>query len=174
LDQEVVFSNQWLSLPTAAAIIENYTLLALLATSGGSTSAGLLNIDSTPTDNPEIRIGGLGVRAYWAGAYVITNSVDTSTMKLIALEHTPGIKAELFVDGASLTSGTRAGTLSPIREFTLGRYLRISVNRNGALKELIVFPTSTTNRQKAEGYIAHKWGRSATLPVGHPYKVAPP
>ena len=33
---------------------------------------------------------------------------------------------------------------------------------------------SDSDRQKAEGYLAHKWGLAANLPVGHPYKNAAP
>jgi hypothetical protein len=33
---------------------------------------------------------------------------------------------------------------------------------------------STTNRQKLEGYLAHKWGLTANLPAGHPYKTVGP
>jgi len=35
-------------------------------------------------------------------------------------------------------------------------------------------PASTTNRQKIEGYLAHKWGLTANLPADHPYKTAIP
>jgi hypothetical protein len=33
---------------------------------------------------------------------------------------------------------------------------------------------STTDRQKLEGYLAHKWGLTASLPSGHPYKSSAP
>jgi len=33
---------------------------------------------------------------------------------------------------------------------------------------------STADRQKLEGYLAHKWGLEADLPSGHPYKSTPP
>tara|TARA_R110001592_G_scaffold102305_2_gene288946 strand:+ start:1345 stop:4500 length:3156 start_codon:yes stop_codon:yes gene_type:complete len=33
---------------------------------------------------------------------------------------------------------------------------------------------STADRQKIEGYLAWKWGIESVLPVGHPYKSAPP
>ena len=33
---------------------------------------------------------------------------------------------------------------------------------------------STDDRQKLEGYLAHKWGLEADLPADHPYKVSPP
>jgi hypothetical protein len=34
--------------------------------------------------------------------------------------------------------------------------------------------TEITDFQKAEGYLAHKWGLEANLPVGHPYKSVAP
>jgi hypothetical protein len=33
---------------------------------------------------------------------------------------------------------------------------------------------STADRQKLEGYLAHKWGLTAFLPSNHPFKVSPP
>ena len=35
-------------------------------------------------------------------------------------------------------------------------------------------PASTSDRQKIEGYLAHKWGLTANLPAGHPYKTVSP
>jgi hypothetical protein len=42
--------------------------------------------------------------------------------------------------------------------------------------EVIVSSTllSTLNRQKTEGYLAHKWGLTANLPSDHPYKTVGP
>ena len=34
--------------------------------------------------------------------------------------------------------------------------------------------TDITDFQKAEGYLAHKWGLEGSLPVGHPYKSSAP
>ncbi len=46
----------------------------------------------------------------------------------------------------------------------------------GAIGEFIVTSgvLSSLNRQKLEGYSAHKWGVSSNLPAGHPYKSAAP
>lgn len=38
---------------------------------------------------------------------------------------------------------------------------------------LSYFP-ATDERQKLEGYLAHKWGLTANLPIDHPYKSSPP
>jgi hypothetical protein len=46
----------------------------------------------------------------------------------------------------------------------------------GYIAEFLVFNSqlSTTNRQRVEGYLAHKWGLTANLPADHPYKTAAP
>jgi len=33
---------------------------------------------------------------------------------------------------------------------------------------------ATSDREKVEGYLAHKWGLKANLPAGHPYKTSAP
>jgi hypothetical protein len=47
---------------------------------------------------------------------------------------------------------------------------------NISVAEVVVtnFALNATQRQKAEGYLAHKWGLTASLPSDHPYKVAAP
>lgn len=44
------------------------------------------------------------------------------------------------------------------------------------ISEVLMFNStlSTTDRQKLEGYLAHKWGIAANLPSDHPYKTAAP
>jgi hypothetical protein len=52
------------------------------------------------------------------------------------------------------------------------------LERSSAIKfaEVIVSSTllSTVNRQKLEGYLAHKWGLTDDLPNDHPYKLVGP
>lgn len=47
---------------------------------------------------------------------------------------------------------------------------------DGLIAEVIVYASalSTTDRQKVEGYLAHKWGIIGSLPSGHPYKSTAP
>lgn len=47
---------------------------------------------------------------------------------------------------------------------------------DGQLGELVLFDgtISTDDRQKLEGYMAHRWGYASELDAGHPYKSAPP
>ncbi len=45
----------------------------------------------------------------------------------------------------------------------------------GDIYEILITGTLTTDqRRQIEGYLAHKWGLTANLPTGHPYKNTPP
>jgi hypothetical protein len=46
----------------------------------------------------------------------------------------------------------------------------------GSINEIIVLPGAIASivRQKLEGYLAHKWGLTASLPSDHPYKTVGP
>lgn len=48
--------------------------------------------------------------------------------------------------------------------------------QTGYIMEVIVCNAALTDidRQKTEGYLAHKWGLAANLPVDHPYKAEAP
>ena len=37
-----------------------------------------------------------------------------------------------------------------------------------------IFEKFISDVEKAEGYLAHKWGLTANLPVSHPYKSSAP
>ena len=45
---------------------------------------------------------------------------------------------------------------------------------NGDIAEIVVLHNDPANRQRVEGYLAHKWGLEGDLPGGHPYKHAAP
>lgn len=47
---------------------------------------------------------------------------------------------------------------------------------NGIICEIIAIHSAsdTTSRQRIEGYLAHKWGLTASLPGGHPFLTFPP
>jgi hypothetical protein len=97
--------------------------------------------------------------------------------------------------GSGWVSGTAIAPLSMVKitsvtayEFnTIGNVTigQFSADRNNAYGsrsligktcEIIACSSvlSTTDRQKLEGYLAHKWGFTADLPSGHPYKSLPP
>jgi hypothetical protein len=76
-----------------------------------------------------------------------------------------------------LTSDTQTWSSPAISGFQVaGRQQSGTQFGDKYISEIICCPAnlSTTDRQKVEGYLAHKWGLTANLPAGHPYKnVAP-
>jgi hypothetical protein len=54
--------------------------------------------------------------------------------------------------------------------------IAIPPSHNGKISEIIITPSaiSSADRERVEGYLAHKWDLTADLPSGHPYKTTPP
>jgi len=84
----------------------------------------------------------------------------------------------------------RTNTFSPVNDYdnslSTNQELRLMRNRsgvhlNGRLAEFMVVAdlpgtggTDMSTIEKAEGYLAHKWGRTSALPSDHPYKTSAP
>ena len=92
-----------------------------------------------------------------------------------------------WLNGATVSavSATGIAALSFNGVYSIGTYSNnqsqqgnsgSTVSANMNLSEFIVSTStwSTADRQKIEGYLAHKWGLTANLPAGHPYKTTPP
>ena len=60
--------------------------------------------------------------------------------------------------------------------YNMGSYDNSNGGGSATHYEVVVLPTIPTDqeREKLEGYLAHKWGLTANLPDGHPYKNAAP
>lgn len=85
----------------------------------------------------------------------------------------------LWINGTSRTLSTLwPNVLNSNGDYSLGRFIPNSANLlDGYIAEVIFVVNqvlTAADRQKLEGYLAHKWGLEANLPVGHPYKVSPP
>jgi hypothetical protein len=86
------------------------------------------------------------------------------------------------LNGANLTTAAAVTGVFSTNRLTIGVLYAGSVIPsgttyfNGAMFEVVYAPSmlSTLDRQKVEGYLAHKWGLTANLPGDHPYKIAAP
>ena len=74
----------------------------------------------------------------------------------------------------STVTATQAATSGLVNNYVIGR--GGSNYSDGRFCEYIVLRrnATTTERQKLEGYLAHKWELTTNLPADHPYKTAVP
>jgi len=122
---------------------------------------------------------GNGTWAAWESTSLLTTTpvigVSTHDGTLSTNE------SQLYFNGAlngAAPGGFNADTNTTNLNDTLfvGSRANSSLYLNGQICE-IGFTTGTmslSDRQKLEGYLAHKWGLTASLPSDHPYKAAPP
>jgi hypothetical protein len=88
-----------------------------------------------------------------------------------------GTSATISLNGTvAETADVDVSTLAAIDRARIGSTAAGTDFFNGPIGELIVLATeaSTDTRQTVEGYLAHKWGLTASLPSDHPYKTTPP
>lgn len=73
---------------------------------------------------------------------------------------------------AGNTSNTDAGSLSIFGAANIGQLMPSGTK----ISEIIVVENtiSAINRQRIDGYLAHKWGLTANPPSNHPYKIVGP
>jgi len=83
-----------------------------------------------------------------------------------------GSQHSLHVSGSSATSAAQTGTFD-VTKMVIGQVP--SNILNGVIGEVVLVNSPDTFiRQRLEGYMAHKWGLSANLVAGHPYKNSKP
>lgn len=91
-------------------------------------------------------------------------------------------RLQVFSDGTAITE-TFSGTIGATTGSPAGSVLYLSRRHgaesrywNGDLAEIIAVPAalSTDDRQRTEGYLAHRWGVQANLPVDHPWYGSAP
>jgi hypothetical protein len=108
----------------------------------------------------------------------------TSTYRIISIYSAANDWA-MYIDGG--TGGSSGGTSAFFSTGTntvgwggagilFGGLSALTAFHNGWVAEAIYTNAkqSTTDRQKIEGILAHKWGLAGELDSSHPYKAAPP
>ena len=83
---------------------------------------------------------------------------------------------EVWIDGVMVASG--GGYSTPIAtsdNLRLMRHFGSALRLEGALGEVVAINSAlTADRERLEGYAAHRWALTGLLPAGHPYKSAAP
>jgi hypothetical protein len=145
----------------------------------GSGYCVLLNRSTTTAPYPPaLYLGGTSLNyrplSYWnADLAVWGAAIQRKAMIRWAHYTTPSALSVVQVDGGTqISQNSVTSVLSTWNAInnSAGQQSRIN------LSELIMTsadPTSET-RQKIEGYLAHKWGLTSSLPNDHPYKSSTP
>ncbi len=83
---------------------------------------------------------------------------------------------QVFKNGALLMDDATGHSVNTAGNIFVGSAGAGGSYQNTSMGEFIIIKgtVSPADRQKLEGYLAHKWGLAASLPIGHPYKVAAP
>ena len=184
-------SNDWIA--CAASVFSSQLAYSWFAVARRSTTAtiGTLFSERISSNNASVQLTAVDTTS------IISRATGTSAFTVI--EQTENISmpttAQILGSVQSATAGTayRNGTATAtnsatkasltFRPFLLGGQYDGSPDLGatqqywtGYIAEFVITQTtlSTLDRQRIEGYLAHKWGLEANLPNDHPYKTTGP
>ena len=126
-----------------------------------------------------IRVGASSLR-FKAGsdAPVSTTVQDGTTLLFSGVRRDSEIRAEYYIDGSLRNSRTNPHPMlsDNTDPLLIGTDPGSNRHANVDFGEILILggELSTAERQRIEGYLAHKWGLAAGLPAGHPHKDAAP
>jgi hypothetical protein len=178
----VIFSGNQ---PTSYFIIAAYKLLNIIDDGGNNTTNFLIGQTGSAILNSNLYVniaqGTPRVIVHDAfppsGGSLAGNTTITANTNYLTAIGRNGDTREIWLNGASDASQSAAETYNgtTINETNLFQLLGTNNAMNASVGEIVAvaYPT-TTDRQKLEGYLAHKWGLTANLPSDHPYKINPP
>jgi hypothetical protein len=110
----------------------------------------------------------------WNGS--IGSAFNASSGNVLNYIWTPGVSKQIFANGSSQGSSTNAGNISTMAGG--GRFGNVVGQSlyGGNLAEMVFITgnVSAADRERMEGYLAHKWGLAGNLPTAHPHKNTPP
>jgi len=146
--------------------------LMLGRTGTNDTSLKALCYNYYSSSNRPFVVAGIGSTGEW--------KLLCSTYKKTVNTPYPQGPLSLFLNGLCL--GTVAQAYAPsvnIVGYTLGiGCVSNSITRqfDGEIAEVLLYEgdVGAEDRQKIEGYLAHKYGMASKLPTNHPYKTSPP
>ena len=136
--------------------------------SAGTPTSGRFNLFNASTT---------GGACTGGGGFAIDVSIDNTATLISSISTTGSEQWKLLKNGTEWDSATITSVFTGVNS-SLG-----SVNAadgaspyDGVIYEVIHLASyaSTDTRQRIEGYLAWKWGLTADLPAGHPYKTIGP
>lgn len=150
------FTNQRLSVASGFGWNINTSSLFYLGNSIGNAVnyAGLISMQSSPADNPEIRLGlgsagNSNIASYWNGSYQINGAYNLGLRKVYSSLITGNKTHTVYGNTSQLATGSKTGTFNNLSEFTIGGYRGSAGFQNGFMSELIIYTTDQTSNRNA-------------------------
>jgi hypothetical protein len=148
----------------------------------------LLNSETPGTTGTDYPQGYMGTGSPSTNFFAIAG-VALTTPQIAGLFGAPRVLAQIFgtggvgadVHGASIDAGTILQTpnctgLLATQGMRIGSVLLNPFSWRGPIGEVVQVSGDLTvlNRQRVEGYLAHKWEMATNLPANHPFRFTPP
>ena len=156
----------------------NATVFSLLR--DGSSEEIRLYFQSISAGNKiNFRAQGGGTTRNIAG----TDNLDDTTVLISGqiIGAASGNNMKLFQNGTQVAQGNFAHAFTGNHDFVLGALTTSGAQEfEGFIPEMCMYTFATqgsmvaNTRERAEGYMAHKFGLTSSLPATHPYKYGPP
>lgn len=145
----------------------------------------MVGFGSTTAANPRWQLDRNGttarmIRRNDAGSIAQAEQGTHTVSAFIQAGTCDGSLVGVSLNGASLATVAAPAGVFTVNRLTLGAiYAGTSTPTlllNGEIYEVVYAPSmlSTLDRERIEGYLAHKWGLASVLPAGHTFKSAAP
>jgi hypothetical protein len=166
--------------------VSAYTIFALVRQNASAPSPYGANyiLGGNPTGGEYSLLYG----TYTGGNFISSTGNSSNTWNDLAV-NSPNTQLKsttltgMVVNGTVLTPyingtamNTKTGTTGPYTGMSVGGMQNGGQIWGGFICEILIFNSALTSseRQVVEGYLANKWGLTASLPNGHPFKTAKP
>lgn len=156
---------------SAYVVIKNSTYSNIYGAATGNLANASLHVGFYTTTQYRMN--------FWSHDYYpsFTAFYKAGSFNLIGFSWPVGDSKKVFANGNLEATGGQTA-LAPSYPSGGGRILNVVGQGTMAcdLAELVFYKRelTTTERQKIEGYLAHKWGITANLDATHTYKTSPP
>lgn len=145
----IVLTSDFLNLSSSIILNDQLTFAMVMNTTAtGGADTGIINYNSSPADDAELRIGiGNSIADYYNGGYAL-NFVDIQSITggLFYYQRLTGYTSTIYRNNNFIATGTRSGALaSGVQKFTIGEYL--NNYRNGNISEFVIYASDQSSNQ---------------------------
>jgi hypothetical protein len=173
-------SNDFFSVDLDFLAGTSHTAFIVTRATGFSNIYGAAN-SSQGSSSLHVGFNGNNYRMnFWSNDFAPSRSANfvAGSANIVNYVWNQGVGKQIFANGKSEGSNTNAGTIGTmsgggrIGHTTTGTHTGFG----GDIAEIIIIPSTiaVADREKIEGYLAHKWGLAGNLAADHPYKAESP